>query len=443
MWTTALLRALYDDVLGIWQTTVQRVGGVGNDVPPWYVSASHQLTKLVARFNSARGSEADFVAGGGWQGADFMRLYTNIPHTPLLTKLDWVVDTAWDRHPSTPVLLVYRDKQVQHEWVTSFDHKHSAQGYTWVGTGLQGVRLGKHKQKGACYMFDRAGAKAVLQLLVCNSYVRLGDSVFQQTVGIPMGINPAVYMANHFLFSYEVSFVEQLAGLVEAHPPNPDGDTYTEAFFADTSQTPAWVGAHVPPHRLGDVARYVWRCFRFTARFVDDFTSGPNRLLPFLWYDSQSIAGGAITGIYPGPEVLELARVPGDIWGYPTLDIRIVSQVVAGRVSSTTHLYDKRRESCYDDISVTGYVHVTSAVSARVGPNVLHGQLFRFSTIILDRSNFVEEAARCIVNLEKRGHVRSSLFKVLRRFLSRHFDTYGDISMDPLWNDVVAAVRDS
>jgi hypothetical protein len=42
-----------------------------------------------------------------------------------------------------------------------------------------------------------------------------------------------------------------------------------------------------------------------------------------------------------------------------------------------------------------------------------------------------------------RGHVRSLLFKVLRRFLSRHFDTYGDISMDPLWHDVVAAVRDS
>ncbi len=120
-----------------------------------------------------------------------------------------------------------------------------------------------------------------------------------------------------------------------------------------------------------------------------------------------------------------------------------MSEVVEGRVRSTTHLYDKRRESCYDDIPVVRYIHVASAVSARVGPNVLHGQLFRFSTIILDRSNFVEEAARCIVNLEARGHVRKSLFKVLRRFLSRHFDTYGDVSMEPLWRDVVAAVRAS
>ena len=63
-------------------------------------------------------------------------------------------------------------------------------------------------------------------------------------------------------------------------------------------------------------------------------------MLKFLWYTSQSIAGGAITGIYPGPDVLELAGVPGHPWAYPTLDVRIVSTVLAGSdwVTSTTHL---------------------------------------------------------------------------------------------------------
>jgi hypothetical protein len=53
---------------------------------------------------------------------------------------------------------------------------------------------------GQFYVFDLSHAKCVVRLLCNNSYVRFGNNFFKQTKGIPMGINPAVFMANYYLF---------------------------------------------------------------------------------------------------------------------------------------------------------------------------------------------------------------------------------------------------
>jgi hypothetical protein len=171
---------------------------------------------------------------------------------------------------------------------------------------------------------------------------------------------------------------------------------------------------------------------------VDDFTSGPNRFLDKLWYDCDSILGGLIKGIYPGGEDgLTLEIVPGDPLAYPTLDVCITTDVDEhGRVQSYTELYDKRRQPCYKGIHMVPYVHVSSAVSARVGPNILRGQLHRFSRIIMRRSNFIQESANCVMALLERGYHHRVVFRVLRRFLHDHYYLYGDSSRSALWNAV-------
>jgi hypothetical protein len=50
----------------------------------------------------------------------------------------------------------------------------------------------------------------VLGFLVDNIYVVFGDHVFQQFVGIPMGINCAPLLADLFSYSHEAEFVQEL-----------------------------------------------------------------------------------------------------------------------------------------------------------------------------------------------------------------------------------------
>ena len=43
--------------------------------------------------------------------------------------------------------------------------------------------------------------------LIDNTYVTIGNVVFQQVIGIPMGTDCAPYLANLFLFAYEFEFL--------------------------------------------------------------------------------------------------------------------------------------------------------------------------------------------------------------------------------------------
>jgi hypothetical protein len=50
----------------------------------------------------------------------------------------------------------------------------------------------------------------MLEFWIDNTFVMLGRRVCQQTVGIPMGTNCALLLADLFLFSYEAEFIEGL-----------------------------------------------------------------------------------------------------------------------------------------------------------------------------------------------------------------------------------------
>ena len=80
---------------------------------------------------------------------------------------------------------------------------------TWSSRALPASRyVFEHGQR--CYCFDLASAQYLLRVLVQHAYVIVGDQAFRQCRGIPMGINPAVYLANYYLFMYELRFVQQL-----------------------------------------------------------------------------------------------------------------------------------------------------------------------------------------------------------------------------------------
>ena len=50
----------------------------------------------------------------------------------------------------------------------------------------------------------------LMEWLIDNTYVVVGNQVLQQTIGIPMGTDCAPFLANLFLFAYEFRYLNNL-----------------------------------------------------------------------------------------------------------------------------------------------------------------------------------------------------------------------------------------
>ena len=60
-----------------------------------------------------------------------------------------------------------------------------------------------------------------LQFLIENIFVMFGGRVFQQSVGIPIGTNCAHLLADLFLYSYEIDFIQGFSRETERRWPYP------------------------------------------------------------------------------------------------------------------------------------------------------------------------------------------------------------------------------
>lgn len=466
VWLTALFKCLHPDLHTKWTNLLLQAGLDWTD-PPWYATRSAQVVDVVRRLNSYNMSLDDFQAGHGWHGYDVVRLYTNIDLQDLISKLSTVLDWAWACHTTTgvdPVVLVFHDTFHGCKWYDDISVVYDPiRGYgaagaydSNMGKGMYNSRCGKDPVKGKFYVFSKSHATAVLRLLVENSYVRFGHRVFKQTRGIPMGINPAVYMANYYLFYYEFTFIKQLVDLVVASqqtgiivPPQPSEIPVAEVLRLLRCTTRSAVDNHTELH--GMAGMFLLHMYRCTVRFVDDFTSGPNPFTASLLYETQTLMGGLLHGIYPG-QFLVLDPTPGDgAFSFSTLDVRIVTEILSVEaadstleqvVKSHTLLFDKRRLPCYSNIPIVQYTHVASTLSVHSGYNILIGQLHRFRELITVRSNYVLEVARLLKCMQGRGYQLSLLRRKLRHHIQLYPDTFGDVRASALYSDIMAAFQE-
>ena len=58
--------------------------------------------------------------------------------------------------------------------------------------------------------FTRNSLKVAVKHLIENCYFTVGNVVMRQAIGIPMGIDPAPFWANLFLYAYEVKYISDL-----------------------------------------------------------------------------------------------------------------------------------------------------------------------------------------------------------------------------------------
>ena len=110
---------------------------------------------------------------------DFSTLYTKIPHDLLIEVLFEIIDFIFKG--SVRNRIGFSNKSVY--WTT------------------KGVDKG---------FFTKETLKTIVEHLITKCYFTVGNTVFIQIIGIPMGTDPAPFWANLFLYFYEKRFITSL-----------------------------------------------------------------------------------------------------------------------------------------------------------------------------------------------------------------------------------------
>ena len=110
---------------------------------------------------------------------DFSTLYTKLPHNDLLRVLNDIIDFVFDG--GTRNYLGFSESASF--WINKPYRKRS---------------------------FSRSKLKALVKHLITNTYFTVGNLLIRQSIGIPMGIDPAPFWANLYLYHYEAKFVTNL-----------------------------------------------------------------------------------------------------------------------------------------------------------------------------------------------------------------------------------------
>ena len=135
----------------------------------WVVKNSFPVIEKLNKINDRNGAKCISTF-------DFSTLYTKIEHSSLIKELNEIID------------LAFRGGNKK-----------------WIGI------KGKHafwSTNRCSTTFSKADIKLAIKHLISQCYFTVGNSVFIQTIGIPMGIDPAPFWANLYLYKFENRFMK-------------------------------------------------------------------------------------------------------------------------------------------------------------------------------------------------------------------------------------------
>jgi hypothetical protein len=90
-----------------------------------------------------------------------------------------------------------------------FLNKYGKRKYSYLVMSHQKYYFVKYNSD-STHKHSEVEIKKMLEFLIDNIFVVGRGQVFQQSVGIPMNANCALLLANLFLYSYEVDFIQKL-----------------------------------------------------------------------------------------------------------------------------------------------------------------------------------------------------------------------------------------
>jgi len=136
----------------------------------WIVDNSLSVHKLLKQCDTKANNLGTY---------DFSTLYTSIPHDKLKIQMSWVIERA------------FKGMNKKYIKINKFCARWS----------------NKKALNSDVVFLDLGTLIKMITWLIDNTYVVIGDIVFRQTIGIPMGTDCAPFLANLFLFSYEFQWM--------------------------------------------------------------------------------------------------------------------------------------------------------------------------------------------------------------------------------------------
>lgn len=200
-----------------------------------------------------------------------------------------------------------------------------------------------------------------LNFLLDNIFVRYGDTIYRQVVGIPMGTNCAPLVADLFLYCYERDFMLSLK-----------------------------------PDTQADIIN----AFNKTSRYLDDILNLDNPYFETMF-----------TSIYPLELTLNKANISNSKASFLDLNLCIIND----RISSS--IYDKREDF---NFSIVNYPFLDGDVPHSTSYGVYISQLIRFARACTLLEDFNSRNLLITDKLLKQGYRFHKLRKTFSKFYHRN-----------------------
>ena len=235
---------------------------------------------------------------------------------------------------------------------------------------------GKLEGLGFEFCLNRDQLVCWLKTVIENTYITIGkDIVLHQSKGLPMGIPPAVWMAQIFCFMAEIRFMRRLLR--------------AQRFDIIDS-------------------------FRFTSRYVDDILALANEFIKHLLSEDDTFEG--LRGIYPNFLIVKAEQESTEAVDHLDLHIHKYGPSPALLCS----IYDKKLAPPLDKIKHISYPHVESYICNTAKYGVVSSQLVRYARLCTRKEFFIQNARSLLTTLLSKKYERAKLVRTTTAFINKH-----------------------
>ena len=243
----------------------------------------------------------------------------------------------------------------------------------WIRIQGQGAKFDNgNKASKSGKLFSKKDVHSMIDYIVDNAIFCAGNKAFQQIIGIPMGTDPAPFMANIYLFYYEFKYMERL-----------QSEDYATAR----------------------------RLYSHTRRFIDDLAT----------LNNKGHLGSNWTDIYPPELILNKENETETKASFLDLDISVQHNVYC------TQIYDKRDAFKFD---IVNFPDISGNIPEDPAYGVCIGQLLRIARNTSNLANFITRARLLISKLLNKNYNQSRLVKAAKKCLTGHHDIFTKYDVD-------------